>query len=104
MNTLRIMGTVGLLALLGACASTGSAPKSCSACSDHFDDHTVALKSVPTAVVTAAQKAVPGFVAREAQLDHNGLGTYYKLEGYSGQRKYEIAVSKDGKVLDIDRD
>lgn len=104
-KTLRVLGCAGLLALLGACASSNQSQSPSALATTHFDDHEVALNSVPATVLKTAQTAVPGFVAREAKLDHDdSKGAIYKLEGISGQRKYEITVTAAGRLIGVDRD
>jgi hypothetical protein len=64
----------------------------------------VALDQVPEAVMKAARAAVPGIVIEEAEREVENGVLVYELEGTANGKEYEIEVSADGKVLEIEED
>ncbi|MCZ7646995.1 MAG: PepSY domain-containing protein [Planctomycetota bacterium] len=64
----------------------------------------LALKDVPEAVLKAAQEAVKGIVFDEAEKKTRGETVVYELEGKAGEKRYEVKVSADGKVLKVEED
>ncbi len=70
---------------------------------DDGGEEEIALDHVPAAVKQAAVAAVPGLVLREAEKEIEGGVTVYALEGRVGSDEYEVEVSSDGRVLEIDK-
>lgn len=70
---------------------------------DDGDDEDIALDLVPASVKQAAVAAVPGLVLQEAEKEIDGGITVYCLEGRVGSDEYEVEVSADGKVREIDK-
>ena len=66
------------------------------------DEKDIPLDKVPTAVLEAAQKAVPGIKLTEAEEERTLKGLVYEIEGTLDGKEYEIEVSSDGKVLEIE--
>ena len=64
----------------------------------------IPLDKVPTAVLEAAQKAVPGIELTEAEVERTIKGLVYEIEGTLDGNEYEIEVSSDGKVLEIEEE
>ena len=64
----------------------------------------IPLDKVPTAVLEAAQKAVPGIELTEAEVERTIKGLVYEIEGTLDGKEYEIEVSPDGKVLEIEEE
>ena len=64
----------------------------------------IPLDKVPTAVLEAAQKAVPGIKLTEAEVERTIKGLVYEIEGTLDGKEYEIEVSSDGKVLEIEEE
>ena len=64
----------------------------------------IPLDKVPTAVLEAAQKAVPGIELTEAEVERTIKGLVYEIEGTLDGKEYEIEVSSDGKVLEIEEE
>ena len=62
----------------------------------------IPLDKVPTTVLEAAQKAVPGIELTEAEVERTIKGLVYEIEGTLDGKEYEIEVSSDGKVLEIE--
>ena len=64
----------------------------------------IPLTEVPKKVLTAAQEAVPGIKLTEAEVEKSRKGLIYELEGTLDRKDYEIEVSADGKVLEIEHE
>ena len=64
----------------------------------------IPLDKVPTTVLEAAQKAVPGIELTEAEVERTIKGLVYEIEGTLDGKEYEIEVSSDGKVLEIEEE
>ena len=65
----------------------------------------IALSEVPAVVVEAATKAVPGFEASAAEVEREWGRRIYELKGVSSVDgiHYEIEISKEGEVLEIEK-
>ena len=82
-------------------AITGSLVLAASiACADEEID----LSEVPTAAMEAAMAAVEGIRITEAEVEVEDGQTVYELEGKANGVEYEIEVSADGKVLEVEED
>ena len=68
------------------------------------NEKAIPLDKVPTAVLEAAQKAVPGIELTEAEVERTIKGLVYEIEGTLVGKEYEIEVSSDGKVLEIEEE
>ena len=64
----------------------------------------IPLNEVPDVVLKAAQKAVPGIVLTEAEVEKTPNGEVYEIEGTLDGKEYEIELSSDGKVLEIEEE
>jgi hypothetical protein len=64
----------------------------------------IPLTAVPNAVLASVDSRVPGIYLHTAHLVHKGTRDIYELEGLSQSADYEISVTSDGHILDIDRD
>jgi len=64
----------------------------------------VPLKQVPADVVRAAEKAVPGIVLTRAEREVEDGVVVYDLEGTAQGTPYEVEVTAQGKVLEIEED
>ncbi len=64
----------------------------------------IPLNEVPDVVLKAAQKAVPGIVLTEAEVEKTPKGVVYEIEGILDGKEYEIEVASDGKVLEIEEE
>jgi len=64
----------------------------------------IPLTAVPDAVLASVDAHVPGIYLHTAHLNHKGTRDIYELEGLSQSADYEISVTSDGHILDIDRD
>ncbi|MHC4915645.1 MAG: PepSY domain-containing protein [Planctomycetota bacterium] len=64
----------------------------------------VPLSKVPEVVKAAALKAVPGIVLTGAEKEVENGKVVYELEGTVRGKKYEIEVTPEGKVLEVEED
>ena len=64
----------------------------------------VPLSEVPEAVLDAAQKAVEGIELEEAEVEEEDGVLVYELEGTAQGAEYEIELTADGKVLEVERE
>ena len=55
----------------------------------------IPLNEVPDVVLKAAQKAVPGIVLTEAEVEKTSKGVVYEIEGTLDGKDYEIELSSD---------
>jgi hypothetical protein len=83
-----------LTCILG-CASTQS---------NFEDDKEIPLSQVPRQAVAAAQRAVRGISLTEAEVEEEDGRMVYELEGMANGIEYEIEVTADGKVLEVERE
>ncbi len=68
------------------------------------DDKEVPLSEVPTPALQAAQGAVDGVILTEAEMDEEDGRTVYDIEGTANGVEYEIEVTADGKVLEVEQE
>ena len=64
----------------------------------------IPMTAVPNAVLASVDAHVPGIYLHSAHLTHKGTRDIYELEGLSQSADYEISVTPDGHILDIDHD
>ena len=64
----------------------------------------IPLNEVPDAVLKAAQKAVPGIELTKAEVEKTHKGVVYEIEGTLDCKEYEIELSSDGKILEIEEE
>ena len=62
----------------------------------------VALSDVPAEALKAAQGAVDGVTITEAEMEKEKGETVYVFEGEANGKKYEIEVTAEGKVLEVE--
>jgi hypothetical protein len=60
---------------------------------------TVPLTALPPAVLDAARKAVEGIELQEAEVESVLV---YELEGEVGEKEYELEVTAEGQVLEVE--
>ncbi len=68
------------------------------------EEKDIALAQVPEKVLVAAEKAVPGIKFTEAEVERSSTGQIYELEGTAGDKEYEIKVSAEGNVLEVEQE
>ena len=99
----RILLYGALLALCGfGCQKLSSAGAAGEAQDDEGEEVEIALSEVPQAAKDAALAAVPGLVLDEAARETEDGETVYCLEGEAGGKEYELEVTADGRVLELE--
>lgn len=72
---------------------------------NEHEDVEVALQDIPGAVLATAERVLPGIKLLEAEIQQGpGNTEYYQVEGRSGSDLYEIAITADGKLLEVEID
>ncbi len=69
---------------------------------DGDEEHEIALSQVPQVVKAAALAAVPGLVIEEACTETENGALIYCLEGEANGTDYELEVTADGRVLEVE--
>ena len=64
----------------------------------------IALKSLPPMVLEAAKQSVEGIHLTEAEEIRTKKSVFYEVEGVVGGVEYEILVTQDGEVLEVEED
>ncbi|MBT8098544.1 MAG: PepSY domain-containing protein [Gammaproteobacteria bacterium] len=82
-------------AVIGAFLFVGSAA---------WADKEIPLSEVPDVVMQAALGAVDGIKFKEAEVEEEDGQTVYELEGKANGVEYEVEVSADGEVLEVEED
>lgn len=67
------------------------------------DEKEIPLAQVPDAAIAAAKSAVDGIALKEAEVEDEDGQTVYLLEGVAGGQEYEIEVTAEGKVLEVEQ-
>lgn len=62
----------------------------------------VPLSEVPAEALEAAQSAVDGITITEAEIEEEDGETVYIFEGEANGKEYEIEVTPEGKVLEVE--
>jgi hypothetical protein len=68
------------------------------------DEREIALGDVPPAAMTAARAAVEGIRFTSAETEVEKGMTIYSLEGNVGGEEYEVEVTAEGEVLEVEPD
>jgi hypothetical protein len=89
-----IIVIVFLLTCVSGCASLESMCE---------DEKEIPLSQIPVLAVDAARQAVENITLTEAEVEKEGR-TVYVLEGTANGKEYEIEVTADGKVLDVEQE
>ncbi len=77
----------------------------CEAIESAFEgEKEIPLSQVPKEAVAAAQSAVEGITLTEAEVEEEKGQTVYELEGMANGIEYEIEVTADGKVLEVEQE
>lgn len=87
-RSLRVTVFAALVALLGAAVIAGETE--------------VPLDEVPNVVVQAAMEAVPGIELESAAVEEEDGETLYELVGMHDGERYEIEITAEGKVVEIE--
>lgn len=64
----------------------------------------VPLSEVPAEALAAAQDRIDDIVITEAEVEEEDGQTVYVFEGDANGNKYEIEVTPEGKVLEVERE
>lgn len=64
----------------------------------------IALSEVPEEVLEAAQEAVPGIEFTQAEIEETKEATIYELEGILDGKHFEIEITADGTVLEVEQE
>ncbi|NND70558.1 MAG: hypothetical protein HKN43_03165 [Rhodothermales bacterium] len=67
-------------------------------------ERTVQIAEVPEVVIDAAMAAVPGIEIQEVSVDSEKGQTVYEIEGVTASSEFEIEISEDGQVLEIEEE
>ena len=94
------MGMSKLIVALAIVSLVGCAPKE----QGLEDEQPIALSEVPAKAREAAAGAVEGIVLTGAEVEREGGRLVYELKGRANGKKYEIEVTADGEVLEIEQD
>lgn len=81
-----------------------AAKKSQDADRPHTGKGKIPLNAVPNAVLAAVDQHVPGIYLHTAYLSQHGNRKVYELKGLSHFTDYQITVTSEGHILDVDQD
>ncbi len=77
----------------------------CASLEDLFENEKeIPLSEVPAAAVKAAQGEVEGINLTEAEVEEEDGETVYILDGTAAGKEYEIEVTAEGKVLEVEEE
>jgi hypothetical protein len=77
----------------------------CATLDDLFENEKeVPLSEVPPEALKAAQGAVDGITITEAEMEKEDGKTVYVFEGQANSKEYEIEVTPEGKVLEVEEE
>ena len=77
----------------------------CASLDDLFEqEKEVPLSEVPQEALKAAQGAVDGVTITEAEMEKEDGETVYVFEGEANGKEYEIEVTPEGKVLEVEEE
>jgi hypothetical protein len=77
----------------------------CAALDDMFEhEKEVPLSEVPPEALEAAHGAVDGITITEAEMEKEDGQTIYVFEGEASGKEYEIEVTPEGKVLEVEEE
>jgi uncharacterized membrane protein YkoI len=92
--------------LVAGCSESRAAPEAHAALAQATQDkeEKIALDAVPQNVKDAALAAVPGLVLAGAEREVEKGVLHYDLEGKANGVSYEVEVTADGKVTEIEKE
>lgn len=77
----------------------------CASLDDMFEqEKDVPLSEVPQEALKAAQGAVDGITITEAEMEKEDGETVYLFDGELNGKEYEIEVTPEGKVLEVEEE
>ncbi len=62
----------------------------------------IPLSEVPEQVIAAAKAAVAGIILTEAEVEETRKGLIYEIEGYVDDTEYEIEITPEGDVIEVE--
>ena len=68
------------------------------------EEQEISLDKVPATVIQAAENALPGIRFTEAEIELEDGVEVYELEGEREGKQFEIEVTGDGTILEIEED
>ena len=71
---------------------------------DDDTEELIRIDQIPAAVKRAATAAVPGLVIHEAEKEVEDGFLLYCLEGTANGKEYEVEVTAEGKVVEIEEE
>jgi hypothetical protein len=89
-----------LVAAISGCSTSATKTQG----SDKAVISKIPLTAVPNAALAAVDQYVPGIYLHTAYLSQHGNRKVYELKGLSNSTDYEITVTPEGRILDVDRD
>jgi hypothetical protein len=95
--------------VLAACTGSGERtaldePATPQAARPAFSGEHIAASEVPLAIVEAAQVRLPGFEVADAERETERGVQVYSLKGMAAGRAFEIEVTTDGRILEVEAD
>ena len=91
---------VVLLAAISGCSTSATKSQG----SDKVVISKIPLTAVPNAVLASVDQHVPGIYLHTAYLSQHGNRKVYELKGLSHFTDYQITVTSEGHILDVDQD
>jgi uncharacterized membrane protein YkoI len=67
-------------------------------------ERSIAVADLPANIRAAAEKAVPGIVIEEAEVETENGVDVYEVEGGANGKEYEIEIGSSGEVLEIEEE
>ncbi len=67
-------------------------------------EKSIPLSEVPAPALEAARAAVEGIVLTEAEVEEEDGQLVYEIEGHVNGKEYEIEVTAEGEVLEIEQE
>ncbi len=83
------------LAFLGGCAASMW---------PFAEEQEISLDKVPATAIQAAENALPGIRLTEAEIEFEDGVEVYELEGERNGKHYELEVTADGTIIEIEED
>ena len=68
------------------------------------EEQEIPLDKVPATAIKAAENALPGIRLTEAEIELEDGVEVYELEGERDGKQFEIEVTADGTILEIEED
>jgi hypothetical protein len=93
--TAATCSALGLVICLTACATYRER---------RTGESSIAIADLPANIRDAAEKAVPGIVLEEAEVEREDGVEIYEVEGSANGKEYEIEMDSSGQVLEIEEE